>query len=606
MRHVASPQRNASWFSLGSLRGKLQLFALALVAVPGALLGVIALVEARRSLEQAIGRQLVHVADETLDELAVAVGEARRELAGWGRQDLMRDVLIGDIDKRVSRFLRAAVESGSTYLELSCTDRTGVIVSSSDPARIGRTLRTDEARAALGGAGAEGPLVESGGGRVAIALTAPIPDPERADAPPIGVLAGEYDWRQAVRHVDRIRQRLLVHGLGVDLLVLDGTRRIVGESWREGVGTAEVAAVRARAGDIGREIGDGRERGVVRTVQSLIGFERRRTGPLDLLVLVLEPLDDALLPVRRLQRGLGLLLGGVLLGGLALATVWAARLSRPLRELTQATRDLGRPGATPPTVPVRSRDEIGELATAFNTMGAALDRAQDDLLAAAKVALAGEMAAGIAHEVRTPLGILRSSAQLLARLVPPDQPRGRELVDMIVGEVDRIDRVVAGLLELARPREPHLEAVPLGPILQRALDFTDAQAREKGVTVTRSLDPTAGAAFCDPEQVYHVALNLVVNAIQVLPSGGHLSVRTLPRRNGYVGFEVTDDGPGIAPEIRERVFTPFVSARPGGTGLGLALVQRMVQSHHGVLALETEPGRGTTFRVELPVAGAPA
>src|SRR5206468_3964799 len=126
----------------------------------------------------------------------------------------------------------------------------------------------------------------------------------------------------------------------------------------------------------------------------------------------------------------------------------------PLRALTLATQEVAHGGEPRRPVDVRSRDEIGRLATAFNTMTAELKRAQDDLLVAAKFAFVGEVAAGVAHEVRTPLGILRSSAQILARSMPASVPEGSELAQMIIDEVDRLDRVVAGLLELARPHEP--------------------------------------------------------------------------------------------------------------------------------------------------------
>src|SRR5207244_2228827 len=173
-------------------------------------------------------------------------------------------------------------------------------------------------------------------------------------------------------------------------------------------------------------------------------------------------------------------------------------------------------------VEVRSRDEIGQLAAAFNTMTAELKCAQDDLLTASKFAFVGEVAAGVAHEVRTPLGILRSSAQILGRSMPAADPEGPELVRMIIEEVDRLDRVVAGLLELARPHEPLIEPTALAPVLARA--------------------------------------------------------------------------PG---------FTPFFTLRKGGTGLGLALVQRVVQAHQGTVSVDSAVGRGTTFRVELPVARGP-
>jgi len=333
---------------------------------------------------------------------------------------------------------------------------------------------------------------------------------------------------------------------------------------------------------------------------ALVGFARLKGPRPEWTALVMQPLREALAPVYRMQHHLLLLLAGVLLFGLGVATLLAERMSRPLRELTRATQEIAKVGATRRAVPVRSRDEIGQLARAFNTMASDLKRAQDDLVTAAKFAFVGQVAAGVAHEVRTPLGILRSSAQILGRSLPPERADSAELVEMIVGEVDRLDRVVAGLLEIARPREPLIEPTPLGPVVTRALDFVDAQAREKGITIRRVLSADPRPARCDPVQMYQVALNLIVNALQILPAGGEITVRTLPPHNGRVSFEVSDNGPGIAPELQERIFAPFFTMREGGTGLGLALVQRIVQAHQGTVSVDSELGRGTTFRVELP------
>jgi two-component system sensor histidine kinase HydH len=173
---------------------------------------------------------------------------------------------------------------------------------------------------------------------------------------------------------------------------------------------------------------------------------------------------------------------------------------------------------------------------------------------------------------------------------------------MMVEEVDRLDRVVDGLLGLARPHEPQIEPTALETVLTRAIDFVDAQAREKRIVIAHDFPPRPTVARCDPDQIYHVALNLIVNALQVLPPGGHIVVRTLARHDGRVGFAVRDDGPGIAPDAQARIFTPFFSLRPGGTGLGLALVQRVVHEHQGVVTVESTVGRGTTFHVELPAA----
>jgi two-component system, NtrC family, sensor histidine kinase HydH len=276
-----------------------------------------------------------------------------------------------------------------------------------------------------------------------------------------------------------------------------------------------------------------------------------------------------------------------------------------LRALTRATRAIARGEAPPRPVRVRSKDEIGELAVSFNTMSSDLQRAQDELLVAARFASIGEVAAGVAHEVRTPLGILRSSAQLLGRMVPKERPEAEELLGTIIGEVDRLDRVIAELLQLARPHEPLIEPTLLAPVLSRALDLVEPQAREKQLALHRELDAEQRPAQCDPDQIYQVALNLIVNAVQILRRGGSITVRTASAGNGRVAFEVSDDGPGIPADLREQIFTPFFTTRDGGTGLGLALVQRVVQAHKGRVTVASQVGRGTTFRVELPASEEP-
>jgi two-component system sensor histidine kinase HydH len=265
-----------------------------------------------------------------------------------------------------------------------------------------------------------------------------------------------------------------------------------------------------------------------------------------------------------------------------------------------AAEELGR-GRGAAFVPVRSRDEIGALAAAFNRMSVDLRRAEQELVEAAKFAFVGELAAGVAHEVRTPLGVLRSSAQLLERSLPDRDDEVHELLQLLRDEVDRIDRVVTGLLELGRPRELRTEPSTLDHIVFRAVEFAEAQAREKGVAVRRHALDSAPPVLCDPELIYQVALNLVVNAIQIVPPGGTVDVAVLPGRDGYAGFAVRDDGPGIPDELRERIFEPFFTRRDGGAGLGLTFVQRVVREHRGRIRIESGDGRGSAFYVELPV-----
>jgi signal transduction histidine kinase len=324
-------------------------------------------------------------------------------------------------------------------------------------------------------------------------------------------------------------------------------------------------------------------------------------------VLFVERSEEALAPVRTVRTRWIVIMTVILLLGLAVAALLAEQFMRPLHHVNRATAAIAaRPDLELPLLPVDSRNEVGRLTDSFNRMTAALRRSQDEALSAAKFAFAGELAAMVAHEVRTPLSVMRSSAQMLAAPSPRGGADNAELVETIVAEVDRVERVVTGLIQLARPVEQHLQPTALRDILARVADFADAQARRQGITIEREFADAERAAICDGEQIYQVVLNLVVNALQALPSGGSIRLRTLAPESGTVGFEVADDGPGLPAGLRARIFEPFVTGRVGGTGLGLAFVERIVKVHRGTVTVHSEEGRGTVFDVRLPQAdGAP-
>jgi signal transduction histidine kinase len=250
---------------------------------------------------------------------------------------------------------------------------------------------------------------------------------------------------------------------------------------------------------------------------------------------------------------------------------------------------------------VRTEDEVGTLAEAFNEMSSELQRAQRDLVEAEKFAFVGELAAGVAHEIRTALNVLGSSAQILERSLPRDsRPESAELAEMIRAEVTRLGGVVNDLLTLARGRPLALEVGVLSEPIFRAVEFVAPQARERGIRIVRSHPPGEARLPCDAELIYQVAVNLLVNAIQALGHGGCIEVRVLEEKNGMGGFEVRDDGPGIPEELRERIFEPFVSRREGGVGLGLTFVKRVAHDHRGSVLLRSESGPGTCIQVWLP------
>jgi two-component system sensor histidine kinase HydH len=197
---------------------------------------------------------------------------------------------------------------------------------------------------------------------------------------------------------------------------------------------------------------------------------------------------------------------------------------------------------------------------------------------------------------------MRSSAQLLAKPKAGDSARDGELATTIVAEVDRVERVVNGLLQLAKPLEQKPEPTPLREILERAADFVDPEAQRHGIRISRNLVDGQPPAFCDRDRIYQVVLNLLVNALQALPSGGSIELSMLPADAGSVGFRIADDGPGLPADLRDRIFRPFVTGREEGTGLGLAFVERIVKAHHGSITVKTATDQGTAFAVRLPIA----
>ncbi len=165
-----------------------------------------------------------------------------------------------------------------------------------------------------------------------------------------------------------------------------------------------------------------------------------------------------------------------------------------------------------------------------------------------------------------------------------------------------MNRVVDGLIQLARPVEGRPAPTSLVDSIERAVEFTKSHAEKTGIALECDLDPTQPPALCDPDQIYQVVLNLLVDAIQALQDGGRIRIATLEEKGGTVGFAVEDDGPGLPAELRDRVFNPFVTSREEGTGLGLAFVERAVKAHRGTVEVRSQEGVGTTFAVRIPVA----
>jgi two-component system nitrogen regulation sensor histidine kinase GlnL len=232
----------------------------------------------------------------------------------------------------------------------------------------------------------------------------------------------------------------------------------------------------------------------------------------------------------------------------------------------------------------------------------------------ARVGDLAAVAAGLAHEIKNPLGGIKGAAQLLAEEVA-ENGNGARFTALITREVDRVSSLLEQLLELTRPPRLRLAAVNVHRILQEVLLLERAAASTDALTVRLEFDPSLPEIWADEAQLRQVFLNLVKNALDAMERSGTLTLATRMEtdfhvrnpaqpRGQFLSVEIEDTGPGIAAEDSERIFTPFFTTKASGTGLGLAISHRLVTQHGGHIRVKSEPGRGTRFRVSLPVAPA--
>ena len=234
-----------------------------------------------------------------------------------------------------------------------------------------------------------------------------------------------------------------------------------------------------------------------------------------------------------------------------------------------------------------------------------------------RLAALGTLAAGVAHEIKNPLVFVRTHTQMFQKKHADEEFRAK-FVEMVPRELDRINEIVEGLLELARPATLNFALTRVHPLLDRVLGFHASQLQAEGIIVERGFDPSVDSLWADGEHLYRVLVNLVLNAIQAMNRGGgtltvstrHVApgnplrgpkTRQQPVLEEYVAIDIADTGPGIPDDIAEKLFTPFFTTKKNkGTGLGLALALKIVEDHGGRITFRSQLGSGTTFTVTLP------
>lgn len=215
-----------------------------------------------------------------------------------------------------------------------------------------------------------------------------------------------------------------------------------------------------------------------------------------------------------------------------------------------------------------------------------------------RLAALGQLSAGLAHELRNPLGTIKASAEMLTRNLPPENALAAEMAGFISSEVDRTNSLVTRFLDFARPLSLKREPVEITQVIDRSIDLVERES--PGFMFQRNYSPGLEPIPADAGMMQHVFYNLLLNAVQASHPGSAISVHTR-KLDHSAQIDVIDHGSGIDPKLTETIFNPFFTTKPTGVGLGLPIVAKIVDEHHGKLSVDSEPGKGSTFRVCLPL-----
>jgi len=310
-------------------------------------------------------------------------------------------------------------------------------------------------------------------------------------------------------------------------------------------------------------------------------------------------LQDHIRAVALTVGGLGILLA-------VAVSLWiTGRVTRPIVELADASRKVAAGELNVTVSPHGASGEVAELAEAFNRMTSQLLENRERLVQSERVAAWRELARRLAHELKNPLFPLQLTVENMvkAREVMPEEfdEIFRESATTLMAEIQNLKGIIQRFSDFSKMPQPQLQAVKVNEIVERVatLHAPALTNREHPVKMEMQLDSTVPVIAADPELLHRALSNLVLNALDAMPQGGTITMRTLARED-TVRIEVADTGTGLTKEECERLFTPYYTTKQHGTGLGLAIVQSVITDHGGTIGVESTPGQGATFIMELP------
>jgi nitrogen fixation/metabolism regulation signal transduction histidine kinase len=332
---------------------------------------------------------------------------------------------------------------------------------------------------------------------------------------------------------------------------------------------------------------------------------RGRNNELLGVLLLGSSAKELVLLKRQILKTAGLVSLAAVLIGLLVSWWVSRRITRPVEELANGARDVAS-GHWNAHIDVHGNDEIGQLADAFNDMTRTLAAQKEKLVQTERVAAWRELARRLAHELRNPLFPLQITVENLqrARQLGPEQFQEvfGEATATLKAELANLNSIVGRFSDFSKMSAPQLARVNVNESLRNVVRLFEAQFNAVGkpsITTEYFLNESLPEIDADPDLLHRAFQNLVLNALDAMPAGGTLSLRTSDGGE-TVRIEVSDTGKGLTPEECSRLFTPYYTTKLQGTGLGLAIVQSVISDHHGTISVSSEEGRGATFRIDLP------
>jgi signal transduction histidine kinase len=378
-----------------------------------------------------------------------------------------------------------------------------------------------------------------------------------------------------------------------------GTERLVElkrrtEEYKEGL--SRVMTMRANASRLAAE-----EDAAFQIGEELIGRVREMISMTSMQLT--ESTRKAMFDIARTKHILyGLVAIGPLMSAF-LGYVFLSGLTRPVNTLLDSTRKLK--GGNLDHRVEGLKDEFGELAASFNEMAASLKEQMLKMQRTEQMVIVGELAAGLAHEIKNPLAGIKVAMQVLSEEAGLSE-EDRGVVKRVGQEVVRLESLMKGFLNFAKPAKPQMAELNVNNLINTILTFyvkspSISPDRADSVTIAKDLQPIPDT-MADPMQLQQIFLNLVLNAVDAMPNGGSLGVRTSFEKGvDLIHIEISDTGKGISREHAGQIFQPFFTTKPKGTGLGLAISKQLIEQHGGSITAAGKPSGGTVFKVQLPL-----